>query len=454
MTAALPAAGTRPAVYPAPGPVDPGGGGRGRPGRVLNSPTALRALLAGLVLLSLAWGAFGGWVADQHSSAADAVGTTDQRLSLEARQMYSSLADADATITAALLASRQPPLGQLQRYENDLATATTELPRLQAAPGNQATSAALARVNAGLSGYTGYVAAAQSEYAMGYSLTGGSFLQVASEEAHLVLLPSANTVFTQENAALSAASAQASGLPTVIAALVLAVLTAVAFYRAQRWLARRTNRVLSPGLVLASLLLAISVIWVFVAFLTARSDLDGGIANGSGPAQNLALADIGVQRIRGDAVLNVISRSGTASFQDDFLATSRKVGPGNGSLLSDAAAAQQGGGPGTALVATAERDATSWYAANNQVYQLGIAADYAAERNLVVGTSAGSSAASYTALDGHLTQAIGADQAVFESAATNGANALDPLEGVVIASSVLMAIGCGWAVSRRLAEYR
>lgn len=138
----------------------------------------------------------------------------------------------------------------------------------------------------------------------------------------------------------------------------------------------------------------------------------------------------------------------------DFLATSKKVGPGNGSLLSDAAAGQQGGGPGTALVATAERDATSWYAANNQVYQLGIAANYAAERNLVVGTSAGSSAAIYTALDGDLTQAIGADQAVFESAATNGANALNPLEGVVIASSVLMAIGCGWAVSRRLAEYR
>jgi hypothetical protein len=35
-----------------------------------------------------------------------------------------------------------------------------------------------------------------------------------------------------------------------------------------------------------------------------------------------------------------------------------------------------------------------------------------------------------------------------------GANALDPLEGVVIAASLLMAAGCAWAVSRRLAEYR
>ncbi len=188
---------------------------------------------------------------------------------------------------------------------------------------------------------------------MGYPLTGGSFLQVASEEAHLVLLPAANTVFTQENDALNAASGQATELPTMLAAFVLALVTAYVLYRAQRWLTRRTNRVLSPGLVLASLLLVISVIWLAAGFLAARSDLDGGIAHGSRPAQNLALASIDVQQIRGDAVLNVISRSGSTSFQTDFLATSKKVGPGNGSLLGAAAAAQQAGGQGAALVATA-----------------------------------------------------------------------------------------------------
>ncbi|MGH3294387.1 MAG: hypothetical protein ACRDP7_21535, partial [Trebonia sp.] len=92
--------------------------------------------------------------------------------------------------------------------------------------------------------------------------------------------------------------------------------------------------------------------------------------------------------------------------------------------------------------------------ANDRVYRLGAAADYAGERNLVVGTAAGSTAAGYTALESDLTRAIAADQAVFESAATDGANALDPLAGVVIASSVLMALGCAWGVSRRLAEYR
>jgi hypothetical protein len=422
--------------------------------RTLNSPTALRALLAGLVLLSLAWGAFGGWVATRHSSAADSLVSTDERLSLEARQMFQSIGDADATITAAFLATSRPTLGPLQRYEADLATAHRDLSELQAAGGSPVTRDALATLGAGLSAYSGYVGETTVGYATGYPLTGGSFLQVASEEAHLVLLPAANKVFTQENDALNAASSQATGLPTMLAAFVLALVTAYAFYRAQRWLTRRTNRVFSPGLVLASVLLVISVIWLAAGFLAARSDLDGGIAHGSGPAQSLALASIDVQQIMGDAVLNTISRSGSTSFQADFLKTSKDVGPGNGSLLGAAAAAQQAGGPGAALVATAARDATAWYAANNQVYLLNSKADYAAERDLIVGSASGSTATGYSLLEGDITKAITADQAIFDSAATEGANTLDPLAGVVIAASLLMALGCGWAVSRRLAEYR
>ncbi|MGH3297740.1 MAG: hypothetical protein ACRDP7_38695 [Trebonia sp.] len=450
MTATLPATptpaatATRTATHRAPRPAR----------RALNTPTALRALLAGLVLLSLAWGAFGGWVAAQHSSAADSLVSTDERLSLEAREMFQSIGDAGATITAAFLASPRPPRGQLQRYENDLATAHRDESGLQAAGGSPAAVSALASLDAGLSAYGGYVGETTAEYAMGYPLTGGSFLQDASGEAHLVLLPAANTVFTQENDALSAASGQATELPTMLAALVLALVTAFVLYRAQRWLTGRTNRVLSPGLVLASLLLVISVIWIAAGFLAARSDLDGGIAHGSRPVQNLALASIGVQQIRGDSVLNVISRSGSTSFQSDFLATSKKVGPGDGSLLGDAAAAQRAGGQGAGLVATAEQDATSWYGANNQVYLLNGKSAYAAERDLIVGTAAGSTATAYTALEGDITNAILADQAVFDSAATEGANALDPLAGVVIAASLLMAAGCAWAVSRRLAEYR
>jgi len=54
----------------------------------------------------------------------------------------------------------------------------------------------------------------------------------------------------------------------------------------------------------------------------------------------------------------------------------------------------------------------------------------------------------------NIEAAINADQGVFQSAASAGASALSPLVGVVIASSLPMALCCAWAVSRRLAEYR
>ena len=428
----------------------PGARGRG----ALPTPAALRLLLAGLVLLSLAWGAFGGWVAAEHSSAAGALVTVDEPLSLDAQQMYQSVSDADATITGALLASSQPALQPLQRYQQDIATAAADLSRLRAGDTGAGANASLTALSGGLSEYAGYVAEARAEYAMGYPLTGGSFVQVASEEAHLVLLPAAKAVFTREDATRGAASSQATGLPLVVVAVALAVLTGYVLLRAQRWLTRRTNRVFSPGLVLTSVLLVVSVIWLAAGFLAGRSDLDSGINHGAAPAQDLALASIGVQQIRGDAVLNVISRSGNASFSDDFAATSKQIGPGAGSWLSTAAGAQQPGGRGTALVAAAEQDAPAWYAANQGVYSLGSKASYTAEQNLVVGSGPGSTAPGYSTLETELSDAIQADQAVFATGATAGQHVLDPLAWVVIVASLLMAASSGWAVSRRLAEYR
>ena len=445
--------GTLSSQRPAGDPGDTGGGGSAARRRGATTPATMRVLLASLVLLSLAWGAFGAWVASGYSSAAGAMVSTDEPLSLAAQQMYESIADADATITATLLASSQPPLAPLQRYQGDIATAAARLAQLRAADGSQAVTGALAAIAGGLPAYTGYVADAQSEYALGYPLTGGSFLQVASEEAHLVLLPAAKTVFIQENDALGAASSQATGLPLVVAALLLAIIAGFVLFRAQRWLTRRTNRVLSAWLVLASVLLVISAVWLAAGFLAARSDLDGGIGHGSRPAEDLAQASIGVQQIRGDAVLNVISRSGSSSFDDDFAATSAGIGPGRGTLLTEAAAAQPGSGQAASLVAAAEREATAWYATNKAVYSLGQAANYAGERATVIAAGAGNSAG-YDALRNDLPKAINDDEAVFLSATAQGAGVLDPLEPVVIVASLLMALGCWRGLSRRLAEYR
>jgi hypothetical protein len=238
----------------------------------------------------------------------------------------------------------------------------------------------------------------------------------------------------------------------VAIAVAAAIVIGVALYRTQRWLARRTHRMVNFGLLAASLLLAVGVIWLAAAFFVARADLDRSVAHGSAPAGTLAQAGIAVQQARGDEILNLISRSGDASFVANFQAVRRELGPGPGTLLSTAAAASQGQAAGRA--AAKVRDAGPWYAANEQVYRLDVAASYARETQLVIGTGAGSSAAGFQRLERDLGRAVAADQVTFRSAATAGAGAFGGLEAGIVVASLLMAAGCAWGLSRRLTEYR
>jgi hypothetical protein len=285
-------------------------------------------------------------------------------------------------------------------------------------------------------------------YSLGYPLTGGSFLQVASEEAHLVLLPSARSIYNAENAETSAASATATGLPTILIAIVIALAGGYVLFRGQRWLTHRTHRLVNPGLLAASVVLIVSVLWLIVTFAVARTDLDTGLGQGAQPAEALAEASIDVQQIRGDAVLNVISRSGSSSFSDDFQATGAKIAP----LLKTAAAS--GNAAAASSIAAAQRDLPGWLAGNAQIYKLGVAANYKAERAMIIGTGATSSAVGYSRLYSDIGRALAASQQTFASRANSGAGAFGPLLGVVIAASLLMAAGAAWGVSKRISEYR
>jgi hypothetical protein len=408
-----------------------------------------------LILASLAWGAVGAWTVIQHASGAQDVVNTSEPLSLSAQQMYQSLSDADVTATTAFLNGRYPSLSSQQRYAADVVRAGNDLSRLTqaAAASNRQLFASLDAVSSGLPTYTSDVKAAQDQYSLGYLLTGGSFMQVATEEMHLTLLPAAQAIYAQENAGLRAASARATGLPWIVVVLVLAIAIAFVLFRAQRWLWRRTHRRVNYGLLTASLVLVVGVLWLVVAFALARSDLHQGVGHGSSPAETLAQASIDAQQIRGDEIVNLISRSGDAPFVQDFNSVRGKLGPGTGTLLSDAVASSPSGA-GTLWATAAARDVQSWYRVNEQAYALDKAANYPAETLLVTGNGASGSTAGFTRVETDLSNAIAADQVIFHGNATAGENAFSGLEAGIIVAAVLMALGCAWGLSVRLAEYR
>ena len=324
-----------------------------------------------------------------------------------------------------------------------------DLSALHAAGGSQAdASAALAALGGGLPAYTGYVARGHGRVRDGLPadrrLVPPGRLRARRTWC---CCPPRTTVFTQENDALSAASGQATGLPHVLAALVLALVTAFVLYRAQRWLTRRTNRVLSPGLVLASLLLVISVIWLAAGFLAARSDLDGGIGHGSAPAQHLALGEHRRPADQGRRGAQRHLPQRQRLLPGRLPTTSKTVGPGNGQPARRRG--RRAAGRRAGRRARGGRRAGRDRLVRGQ--RPGVPARQQGQlrrrAEAVIGPGTGSSATGYTALERDITRAISADQGVFGSAATAGASALDPLEPVVIVDALLMAVGCAWAAA-------
>jgi hypothetical protein len=415
----------------------------------------MRLLLIGLLAASVAFGAVGTWTVIQHASAARDVVSTSEPLSLAAQRMYQDLSDADVTVTTAFLGGPSVPLAARQRYAADVNRAAADLTRLENASttaGNPRLVRSLAEVAAGLPIYTGFVSQAQTEFLLGYRLTAGSFMQVASEQMHLTLLPAARASYAQENAALAAASARATGLPWIVVVLVLAIVIGFVLYRAQRWLSRRTHRVFNLGLLAATVALAASVLWLIAAFVVARADLQRAVGHGSVPAEALAQAAIDTQQARGYEVLNLISRSGDATFVKDFQAVRAKLGPGPGTLLT--AAITSGSGDGARWATAAARDVRRWYTVIGQGYALDEKARYTDETALVIGPAAAGSTAGFAKVESDLSHAITADHAVFQASATAGRDAFTGLDIAIIVAAALMAAGCALGLSRRIAEYR
>ncbi len=416
------------------------------------TPGTLRLLLVGLVLASLAWGAIAAWVVSQRASGASDVVSVSEPLTLDGQQIYRALSDADATAASAFLAGGLEPLAARRRYQADIAAAAAHLESATATAGLSLASRDLATLSAGLPVYAGEVETARADNRLGLPL-GAAYLREASNLMRGTLLPAARNLSAQASGQLSAASGRATGLPLAVILLVVAVIVGYVLLRAQRWLFRRTHRRFNLGLVVASAAAAASLLWLVVALGVARADLQRAGAHGSGPVAALGRADIAALRARADESLTLIDAAGDDSFQADFLAVQRQLGPGPGTLLTQAVTAANGT-PGAGAAASAASAATAWYNAHRTVRLLDDNGKHSQAIGLVTTPGRGHSDTLFGQLDGSLTRAVAADQVVFRTNAVAGRDAFTGLEIGVIVLALVMAAGCARGINRRLAEYR
>jgi hypothetical protein len=87
-----------------------------------------------------------------------------------------------------------------------------------------------------------------------------------------------------------------------------AVLVLVLLVLSQAALARRSHRRLNPGLVLASLLMAVLVVWLTVAGLVSTHAATSARTHGGGPLDTAVSARILAQQARAEEVLGLLKR--------------------------------------------------------------------------------------------------------------------------------------------------
>jgi hypothetical protein len=225
-------------------------------------------MLTGLLAMSLVWGAIAAWTVAVRTSAANGVVTVSEPLSLDAQQIYRALSDADATEAAAFLSGGLEPLALRRRYEADIVQAARHLEAATTSAGQSSTGSRLATLSAGLPVYSGLVETARADNRLGQPL-GAAYLREASGLMRATLLPAARDLYTQENSQLASADRRATALPyTALAVAVIAILMLSAV---QWWLARRTNRMVNPGLLVATVATLVALIWRISALTVARA---------------------------------------------------------------------------------------------------------------------------------------------------------------------------------------
>lgn len=410
------------------------------------TPGRLRTMLVLLILATLAWGALATFTVAQHASAAADVVAANEPLTFDAQQIWSSLSDADDQATTAILAGGVEPATVRARYDNDIKTAKIAIEDAAARGGPKDDLQAL---SVGLSGYEGDVATALADNRLGYPV-GAAYLRQAVDQMRRQLLPAAGHLYATETDRLTAASAQATGLPLVIVTVVAGLALGFGYFRASRWLLGRTHRVLNGGLLTAGAVGAVALLWLIGAFVAGRGDLLTAQSQGSTPVQALVDANIAVLKGHVDENLTLINNAGDDTNEDDFTTQAKALGNGQGGLLAVAQRAAAGS-PAAGQAQAAVTDVQGWLAKHQQVRKTDNGGDHLGAVDLV---QSGVSGAAFEKASLDLKNAIQADSQAFDANARNGQGAFTALEAGMIIATLAMAGGIAWGLSRRLAEYR
>jgi hypothetical protein len=352
-----------------------------------------------------------------------------------AQRIYGALSLANTTAATAFLSGGVEPQDVRDRYDAAIGQASAGLVTASngVSPNDTHSLTLLTDISNQLAVYTGIVATARANNRAGRPI-GVAYLSESSALMQQYLVPSAERLYASQSDAVIASGRSIGPSRVVIAA---AVLVLVLLVLSQAALARRSHRRLNPGLVLASVLTAVLVVWLTVAGQVSTHAATGARTEGGEPLDTAVSARILAQQARAEEILGLLKRGSDPMSDIRFDERTAQIGW----LLDEH------------RVDGAADTLRGWMRSHDEIRQKLAAGDYPAAVAIARDDDPQHSTAQFTRLDSALRDDITRLRDRQRDGIAQAYTALNLLPPGAAAISVLAALAVAAGIAPRLSEY-
>ncbi|KMO73319.1 hypothetical protein BST22_01850 [Mycolicibacterium chubuense] len=230
-----------------------------------------------------------------------------------AQRVYSALSFANTSAATGFLSGGVAPRDVRSGYDAAVGQASAGLVTASngVLPNDIHSLRMLTDISNQLAVYTGIVATAQASNRAGNPI-GVAYLNESSALMQKGILPAAGQLYASQSDAVTTSGRSIGPLRVVIA---VALLVLVLLVLSQVMLARRSHRRFNSGLLLASALMAVLVVWLSVAGLVSTHAAGNARTQGGEPMNTVVQARILAQQARAEEILGLLKR-GSDSMSD------------------------------------------------------------------------------------------------------------------------------------------
>ncbi|MCX4098952.1 hypothetical protein [Nocardia sp. alder85J] len=364
-----------------------------------------------------------------------------------AQHLYSALSVADAAAGTAFIAGGLEPRETRDRYNQSIGQAAVELVVQSNTTLDAGTEDPDAQLLLGIATalpvYTGLVETARTANREGHPV-GAAYLSEASNLMQSTLLPMAQQL--QEHRAEAIAAAQQRQVRILWAPIALPVLTLVALIGAQVYLARRTRRILNPGLLPAAITVVILLAWTVAAGTISARSAAAARDNGAVPTETLTVSHTLAQQARSAETLKLLRRDASGDYDRTFDETTSRLT----TLLSG----YPRHAPAQEEVGSARSHVQDWLEAHQRMTDALSRGDFPGASAVAIGPGPDEAAAEVDGLDRDLTTGIAHTRHELRAGIAGAARALNLLSAGAVALTTLAAALVSAGLWPRLREYR